>query len=54
MGLNVSITMALFFTDEAVSIYQKVLGYKCSRLPLTELEDWVKELKLRYMLAKQQ
>lgn len=38
----------VFFTDEAVSIYQAILGYECQSLPLVEIEERTKELYTRY------
>jgi hypothetical protein len=42
----------VIFTDEAVTLYKKLLGYECPRLPLSEVEEWLQELKMRYERAK--
>jgi len=36
------------FTENAVTIYKKLLGYECRRLLLSEVEDRAKELRARY------
>ena len=41
----------IFFTEEAVSMYQEVLGYECQNLPLQEVEERVRELLARYKVA---
>jgi hypothetical protein len=38
----------VLFTEEAIAAYKEILGYECARLPLTEVEQWAKELKEKY------
>lgn len=41
----------VFFTEEAVATYRRLLGYQCSYLPLAEVDERVKELRERYQAA---
>ncbi|GCE09140.1 hypothetical protein [Dictyobacter aurantiacus] len=36
------------FAEREMSIFREVLGYDCRRMPLCEVDDWAKELQVKY------
>src|SRR6266516_4380141 len=39
----------VYFTAHNMAILKEVLGYECRRLPLSEVEQWARELRARYL-----
>jgi hypothetical protein len=40
----------VYFANREMSIFKEVLGYECKRMPLSETEDWAKELQAKYAI----
>jgi hypothetical protein len=39
----------VYFTERNMAILKEVLGYECRRMPLSEVEQWARELRARYL-----
>jgi hypothetical protein len=39
----------VYFAEYNMSILKDVLGYECRKMPLSEVDEWAKELKERYL-----
>jgi hypothetical protein len=39
----------VYFTEQNMAILKRTLGYDCRCMPLTEVEDWAKELRAKYL-----
>jgi hypothetical protein len=42
----------VYFTEKNMAILKETLGYDCKRMPLEEVEQWAKELRAKYELAR--
>ncbi len=38
----------VYFADREMSILKEMFGYECKRMPLSETEDWARELQVKY------
>jgi hypothetical protein len=43
----------VYFTEQNMAILQATLGYTCRRMPLSEVEEWAKELRAKYLAFAQ-
>ncbi|HYU76893.1 MAG TPA: hypothetical protein VEL31_29850 [Ktedonobacteraceae bacterium] len=39
----------VYFTERNMAILKEVLGYECRRMPLSEVEQWARELRAKYL-----
>jgi hypothetical protein len=38
----------VYFAEKNMAIFKQVLGYECTSLQLSDVEDWARELQAKY------